>query len=89
MEKFQTIPYLNNVEEESNSSTDPEGGGGPGIRTPPPRFVWGMVLCRGLMVMRGGPTVIFTLLLSFLFLASFARQYYTNILLYYYMYTYR
>ena len=37
--------------------------GGPGIRTPL-RFVRGGVLCRGLMGRRGGPTVVFTLLLS-------------------------
>ena len=35
--------------------------GGP----PPPRFVKGKVLCRGLIGRRGGPTVLFTLLLSF------------------------
>ena len=60
------------------ASADHEGGGDRGSG-PPLRFVRGGVLCRGLMDRRGGPTVVFTLLLSF-FLARFARQYYTNIL---------
>ena len=38
-----------------------QGGGSPD----PLRFVRGGVLCRGLMGRRGGPTVVFTLLLSF------------------------
>ena len=38
--------------------------GGPGVRTPPLRFVRGGVLCRSLMGRRGGPTVVFILLLS-------------------------
>ena len=46
----------------ATSSADPKGGtGGPD----PLRFVRGGVLCRGLMDRRGGPTVVFTLLLSF------------------------
>ena len=58
---------------------------GPGVRTPPPlRFVRGGVLCSGLMGGRGGPTVVFPLLLSiFFWLASLA-----SIIETYYMYTY-
>ena len=59
-------------------------GGGPGVRTPPLRFVRGGVLCRGLMGRRGGPTVVSTLLLSiFFWLASLA-----SIIHIHYMYTY-
>ena len=54
------------------------GGGGPGVRTPL-RFARGGVLCRGLTGRRGGPTIVFTLLLSIFFPARFARHYYTNI----------
>ena len=54
------------------------GGGGPGTPPPPLKFVRDGVLCRGLMGRRGGPTIVFTLLLSLFFLARFARQYYTN-----------
>ena len=51
---------------------------------PPLRFVRGGVLCRGLMGRRGGPTVVFTLLLSiFFWLASLA-----SIMQTYFMYTY-
>ena len=52
-------------------------GSGP----PPPRFDRGEVLCSGLMstCRRGGPKVVFNVLLSF-FLTRFARQYYTNVL---------
>ena len=59
--------------------------GGPGVRTPPPlRFVRGWVLCSGLMGGRGGPTVVFALILSiFFWLASLA-----SIIETYYMYTY-
>ena len=40
-----------------------EGGGGPGVRTPPPlRFVRGGVLCRDFIGRGGGPTVVFALL---------------------------
>ena len=46
-------------------SADPEGGG---VQNPPPP-PWdlsrGGVLCRGLMGRRGGPTVVFTLLLTY------------------------
>ena len=38
------------------------GGGG---KPRPLRFVRGGILCRGLMGRKGGPTVVFTLLLSF------------------------
>ena len=67
-------PYL--------TSADPEGGDrGSG---PPLRFVRGGVLCSGLMGGRGGPTVVFALLLSiFFWLASLA-----SIIETYYMYTY-
>ena len=54
----------------SCASADPEGGGGgPGVRNPPPplRFVRGGVFCRGLMGGRGGQTVVLTLLLSIFF----------------------
>ena len=61
-----------------SSSADPEGG--PGVRTPL-RFVRGGVLCRGLMSRRGGPKVVFNLLLTFFFwlasLASIIQTYYT------------
>ena len=61
----------------NGSSADLEGG--PGVRNPPPlKFVRGGVLCRGLMGRRGGPTIVFAVLLSPFFLARFARQYYTN-----------
>ena len=50
--------------------------GGPGVRNlnppPPLRFVRGGVLCIGLMGRRGGPTVVFALLLSILVLLDFA-----------------
>ena len=39
-------------------------GGGGGPDPPPPEIFRGGVLCRGLMGRRGGPTVVFTLLLS-------------------------
>ena len=38
---------------------------------PPPRFVKGKVLCRGLIGRREGPTVLFTLLLSFFILQTY------------------
>ena len=47
-------------------------GGDRGSGPPSLRFVRGGVLCRGLMRRRGGPTVVFTLLLSSFFLARFA-----------------
>ena len=50
------------------TSADQEGG--PGFRTPLLRFVKGEVLCRGLIGIRGGPTVVFI----FFFI------YFTNIL---------
>ena len=50
------------------------GGGGPGVRTPPPplRFVRGGVLWRGLIGRRGGPTIDFSFLSFFFWLASLA-----------------
>ena len=68
-------PRLNALD--YSPSADPEGGDR-GSR-PPLRFVRGDVLCRGLTGMRGGQTIIFTLLLSIFFPDRFARQYYTNI----------
>ena len=60
-------------------------GGTGGPEPPPPlRFVRGGVLCRGLMstCRRGGPKVVFNLLLSFFFwlasLASIIQTYYIN-----------
>ena len=55
--------------------------GDQGSGTPPPlRFVRGGVLCRGLMSRRGGPKVVFNLLLTFFFwlasLASIIQTYY-------------
>ena len=49
---------------EWEASADPEGGGERGSGPPPLRFVRGGVLCSGLMGGRGGPTVVFDLLLS-------------------------
>ena len=46
------------------ASADPEGGGDRG--SGPPQICQSWVLCRGLMGRRGGPTVVFTLSLSFL-----------------------
>ena len=53
------------------------GGGdrGSGNNLPPPKFVRGGVLCGCLVGRRGGPNVVFILLLNF-FLSRFARQYY-------------
>ena len=65
-------------------SADPEGG--PGVRNPPPppRLVIGGVLCRGLMSRKGGPKVVFNLLLTiFFWLASLA-----SIIQAYYIYTF-
>ena len=63
-----------------------KGTGGPEPPPPPLRFVRGEVLCRGLMstCRRGGPKVVFNLLLSFFsWLASLA-----SIIQTYYIYTY-
>ena len=61
------------------SSADPEGG--PGVRTPPLRFVRGGVLCRGLIsTCRRGVQRSFSTYYYLFFLARFARQYYTNVL---------
>ena len=70
---FTTNSLIQSELNGNNSSMDPEGGGGGPDPPPPPlRFVRGGVLCRGLVstCRRGGPEVVFNLLLSIFFSGS-------------------
>ena len=59
----------------SHTQTQRGGGETGSGHPPPPKFVRGGILCGCLVGRRGGPNVVFIILLYF-FLARFARQYY-------------